>query len=141
MTNQPSFKIEFLRSEKHFLMPTFKTIYLVQNLYDILFQYVVNPEREEMLKLFIAKLEKHIKSKPKAPFSIPYSELEFLEEGLQELRLLNWMELDVAVCKVIVDGDQDVLDKTLELLENFITFNRVDDTNTIYVYPSGLTKY
>lgn len=138
---EPNFKIEFVRSEKHFLMPTFKTVYLAQNLYDILFQYVVNPEREEMLKLFLSKLEKHIKSKSKAPFSIPYSDLEFLEEGLQELRLLNWMELDVAVCNVIVDGDQEAFEKTLALLENFITFNRVEDTNSIYVYPSGLTKY
>lgn len=138
---EPNFKIEFVRSEKHFLMPTFKTVYLAQNLYDILFQYVVNPEREEMLKLFLSKLEKHIKSKSKAPFSIPYSDLEFLEEGLQELRLLNWMELDVAVCNVNVDGDQEAFEKTLALLENFITFNRVEDTNSIYVYPSGLTKY
>lgn len=138
---EPNFKIEFVRSEKHFLMPTFKTVYLAQNLYDILFQYVVNPEREEMLKLFISKLEKHIKSKSRAPFSIPYADLEFLEEGLQELRLLNWMEVDVAVCNVIVEGDEKALEKTLELLDNFITFNRVDDTNTIYIYPLNLTKY
>lgn len=141
MINEPNFKIEFIRSERHFLMPTFKTIYLAQNLYDILFQYVISPEREEMLKLFLSKLENHIKSKPSAPFSIPYSELEFLEEGLQELRLLNWMELDVAVCNIIVDGDEEVLERTLELLENYIMFNRVDDTNTIYVYPAGLTRY
>lgn len=141
MIKEPSFKIEFIRNERHFLLPTVKTIVIAQNLYDILFQYVISPEREEMLKSFLSKLENHIKSKPRAPFSIPYSELEFLEEGLQELRLLNWMELDVAVCNIIVDGDEEKLERTMEILENYIMFNRVNDTNTIYVYPAGLTRY
>lgn len=141
MANEKTFKIEFIRTERHFLLPTVKSIIIAQNLYDILFQYLISPDREEKLKLFLSKLETHIKSKPRAPFSIPYSELEFLEEGLQELRLLNWMELDIAVCEVIMDGDEDVLEATLELLEDYIMFNRVGKTNTIYVYPSGLTRY
>lgn len=141
MHNLKPFQLSFIRKEKHFLLPTVKTIIIAQNLYDILFQYVINPEREENLRLFLDKLETHIKSKPKAPFSIPYSELEFLEEGLQELRLLNWIELDVAVCEVIAPEGEEELENALEMLEEYIMFNRVENTKTIYVYPDGLVRY
>ncbi len=141
MTSEKPFQIKFIRKERHFLLPTVKSIIIAQNLYDILFQYVISLEREEKLKLFLAKLEAHIKSKPRAPFSIPYDELEFLEEGLEELKLLNWIELDVAVCEVGLDGDGENLETVLESLESYIMFNRVENSNTIYVYPSGLTRY
>ncbi|HZK43690.1 MAG TPA: hypothetical protein VFC73_05310 [Syntrophomonadaceae bacterium] len=140
-TKKQSFKIEYIRNEKHLLLPNVTSIIIAQNIYDILFQYVVTPEREEKLKLFLSKLEAHIKSKSRSPFSIPYLELEFLEEGLQELKLLNWIEMDVAVCEVLIDGDEEILEATLEMLENYIMFNRVSNTNTIYVYPSNLIRY
>lgn len=142
MNNLKSFQLKFVREERHFLLPTVKTIIIAQNLYDILFQYVINPEREENLRLFLNKLETHIKSKSKAPFSIPYSELEFLEEGLQELRLLNWIELDVAVCELIVeDADEEDVENILEFLENYLMFNKVENTNHIYIYPDELIRY
>ncbi|NLJ72968.1 MAG: hypothetical protein GX333_08160 [Syntrophomonadaceae bacterium] len=142
MSNLKSFQLKFVREERHFLLPTVKTIIIAQNLYDILFQYVINPEREENLRLFLNKLETHIKSKSKAPFSIPYSELEFLEEGLQELRLLNWIELDVAVCELIVeDADEEDVENILEFLENYLMFNKVENTNHIYIYPDELIRY
>ncbi len=142
MNNLKSFQLKFVREERHFLLPTVKTIIIAQNLYDILFQYVINPEREENLRLFLNKLETHIKSKSKAPFSIPYSELEFLEEGLQELRLLNWIELDVAVCELIVeDADEEDVENILEFLENYLMFNKVENTNHIYIYPDELVRY
>lgn len=141
MTAGKPFEVKFMHTEKHFLLPTVRSIVIAQNLYEILFQYVISPEREEMLKLFLSKLESHIKSKPRAPFSIPYTELEFLEEGIEELRLLNWIELDVAVCEIIVDGDEEALKEVLEILEDYIMFNRVPGTNTLYIYPSGLTRF
>ncbi len=141
MIDLKTFNLSFIRKEKHFILPTVKTIIIAQNLYDILFQYMITPEREENLRLFLSKLEKHIKSKPRAPFSIPYSELEFLEEGLQELRLLNWMELDVAICEIKVDGDDSDLEAILDELANFVIFNQVENTNRLYIYPASLTRY
>ncbi len=141
MFDLKTFDLSFIRKEKHFILPTVKTIIIAQNLYDILFQYMITPEREESLRLFLSKLEKHIKSKPRAPFSIPYSELEFLEEGLQELKLLNWMELDVAICEIKVDGDDSDLEAILEELANFVIFNQVENTNMLYIYPASLTRY
>ena len=141
MFDLKTFDLSFIRKEKHFILPTVKTIIIAQNLYDILFQYMITPEREESLRLFLSKLEKHIKSKPRAPFSIPYSELEFLEEGLQELKLLNWMELDVAICEIKVDGDDSDLEAILEELANFVIFNQDENTNMLYIYPASLTRY
>ncbi len=141
MMAEKPFTVKFINTERHFLLPTVRSIVIAQNLYDILFQYVISPEREEMLKLFLSKLEAHIKSKPRAPFSIPYTELEFLEEGIEELRLLNWIELDVAVCEITVDGGEEVLESVLQILEDYIVFNRVPNTNTLYIYPSGLTRF
>jgi len=140
-----NFHLKFINQEKHLLLPNVTSIILVQNLYDMLFQYVITKEKEEKLKDFIQLLESHIKSKSRAPFSMPLSELEFLNEGLQELKLLNWMELPVSVFEITLDegkdNDEDEIEKILDLLQNIITYNRKKDSNIIYVYPIGLTQY
>ncbi|MBC7074544.1 MAG: hypothetical protein H5T98_00450 [Syntrophomonadaceae bacterium] len=145
MEEMKTFRLNFVKQEKHLLLPTVTSIIVAQNLYEILFQYVITPEKEQSLQKFIHLLETHIKSKPKAPFSVPLPELEFLDEGLQELKLLNWMEVPVSVFEISLDTDENnyesELEKTLEFLQNFMTLNRKKDSNHIYVYPVGLPKH
>ncbi len=145
MKEVKEFSLKFTKKEKHLLLPTVTSIIVVQNLYDILFQYVITPEKEQKLQDFIKLLESHIKSKQRAPFSMPLSELEFLDEGLQELKLLNWLEVPVSVFEISIDVDEsayeDEMEKILNLLQDFMTLKRKKDSNFIYVYPSGLTKF
>ncbi len=137
------FTLEFLTSETHLLLPNVTSIILAQNLYDVLFQYVISPEKEEQLKTFIDLLETHIKSKSRAPFSLPLSELAFLDEGLQELRLLNWMEVPVALFRLSLpeDASEDDHENIREFLKQLFTFKNKADSNDIYIYPQGLTAY
>jgi len=73
---------------------------------------------------------------------MPISELEFLDEGLQELKLLNWMQLPASVFEIITNNnDEEEIEKILQLLESIFTFNRQGDSNIIIVYPQGLTRY
>ena len=128
MPGSKEFKLNFLRMEQHILLPNTTSIILAQNLYEILFQYVIDPEKEAQLKYFIEKLESHIKSKPRAPFSMPLEELDFLGEGLQELRLLNWMESRVAVVEIellgTVNNQEEEMEAIYELLSDLFTFNK-----------------
>lgn len=142
MKNKP-FSLDFLEQEKHLLLPSVTSIILTQNLYDILFQYVISEEKEEKLKLFINMLETHIKSKSRAPFSVPLRDLEFLDEGLQELRLLNWMEVPVLVFRVSLpeDASEEDYENTFDLLKEIFTFNRKVNTSDIYIYPQNLTVF
>ncbi|MGI6413958.1 MAG: hypothetical protein ACOXZ5_10050 [Syntrophomonadaceae bacterium] len=136
------FSLRFVKLEKHLLLPTVTSIVLTQNLYDILFQYLITQEQEEKLKYFINLLEKHIKSKSLAPFSMPLSELEFLGEGVNELRFLYWMEALVAVFEVETEGqNENEMESVYNIISNMCTYNRVENTNLIYVYPLSLTKY
>lgn len=141
----PKFNLQFVNQEKHLLLPTISSIILAQNLYDILFQYAISEEKEEKLKNFISILEAHIKSKSRAPFSLPLSELEFLEEGLEELKLLNWFEVPVARFELQVnyaDGEpEEQFTSVLDFLESIVTFKRESDSNYIYVYPESLAIY
>ena len=142
MQDIPAFQLKFIRQEEHLLLPTITSIRVVQHLYDVLFQYAITPQEEERLQWFIGLMEAHIKSKPKAPFSMPISELEFLDEGLQELKLLNWMQLPASVFEIITNNnDEEEIEKILQLLESIFTFNRQGDSNIIIVYPQGLTRY
>jgi uncharacterized protein (UPF0216 family) len=109
---------------------------------------VITEEKEEKLKEFIKMLEAHIKSKSGGPFSRSLSELEFLDEGLEELRLLNWMEVPVAVFEIEIDGItednptyEEELEKIFDQLGELITFNRKMKSNQIYVFPMKLTGY
>lgn len=143
MQDIPAFQLRFIGQEEHLLLPTVTSIRVVQHYYDVLFQYAITPEKEEKIKSFISLMEAHIKSKPQAPFSMPLSKLEFLlDEGLQELKLLNWMQLPASLFEVITDdNDEEEMEKILQLLESIISFNRQGDSNVILVYPKGLTKY
>ncbi|NLO03967.1 MAG: hypothetical protein GX126_16890 [Bacteroidales bacterium] len=142
MQNKP-FSLEFIGQEKHLLLPNVTSIILTQNLYDILFQYVISEEKEAQLKSFINMLETHIKSKSRAPFSVPLSDLEFLDEGLQELKLLNWMEVPVSVFHVSLpdDASEEDYESTFDLLKEIFTFNRKVNTRHIYIYPQNLTIF
>ncbi|MDD2621110.1 MAG: hypothetical protein PHC92_10630 [Syntrophomonadaceae bacterium] len=139
------FSMQFLKQEKHLLLPNISSIILVQNLYDILFQYAISEEKEQKLKNFINIMETHIKSKSRAPFSLPVTELEFLEEGLEELKLLNWMEIPVAKFELQVskgggDPEEELL-TVLDYLDSIITYKREKDSHYIYIYPNSLTVY
>lgn len=141
-----NFKLDFIREEQHLMLPTITSIKLTQNLYDVLFQYVITEEKEELLKKFIGMMETHIKSKDQAPFSMPIADLEFLDEGLEELRLLNWMEIPVAVFALTLDPnikaeDQaEESDKILTYLESLMVFSCSEDKRQIRVYPYTLVR-
>ncbi|MDD3268190.1 MAG: hypothetical protein PHX14_02620 [Syntrophomonadaceae bacterium] len=136
------FNLQFVKQEKHLLLPNISSIILVQNLYDILFQYAITEEKEQKLKNFISILETHIKSKSRAPFSLPVNELEFLEEGLEELKLLNWMEVPVAKFELqvsYIEGEpEEQLSSVLDYLGSIMTFKSEKDSNYIHVYPDTL---
>ena len=141
-----NFRLDFLREEQHLMLPTVTSIKLTQNLYDILFQYVITEEKEELLKKIIGMMESHIKRRDQAPFSMPISELEFLDEGLQELRLLNWIEIPVAIFQLSLDASikeedyADELEKVLTWLQGFMIFSRPEESLLIRVYPYELVR-
>lgn len=148
MQETTRFNLRFLNQEQHMMLPTVTSIIVTQNLYDILFQYVITKEKEEKLKDFIEMLESHIKSKSSGPFSRSLSDLEFLDEGLEELKLLNWMEVPVSVFEIEIEGIaednpayEEELGKIFDLLEQLIIFNRKPNSNLIYVYSMKLTGY
>lgn len=142
-----NFQLNFIKQEQHLMLPRTSSIILTQNLYDILFQYVITPEKEAKLDNFIKILENHIKSKAEAPFSLPVTELEFLEEGLDELKLLNWAEIPVAVFQVNLDACldkesyEDEIEKIINLLESLMTVRRYSGSDLVYVYPSSLVRF
>lgn len=139
------FKLSLVKQDTHLRLPTVTSIIVVQNLYDILFQYLIDAEQESRLKQLIGLMEAHIKSKSRAPFSIPVEDLEFLGEGLEELKLLNWAEVAVTVFRIEIAGQEQALQEDLEpifdLLQELFTFKRVGESDMIYVYPSRLTMY
>ncbi len=146
MPELKNFKLTLLRQEQHLMLPTVTTIVLTQNLYDILFQYLITEEKEEKLKKIIGMMEAHIKRKDQAPFSMPISALEFLDEGLEELRMLNWMEIPVAVFQISLDDNiakdcyEDELEKILNGMEELMIFSRPEQSDLIWVYPYQLVR-
>jgi len=136
-----NFKLEFVKEEQHLMLPTVTSIKLTQDLYDVLFQYLVSEEQEVLLKKFIDMMQSHIKSKARAPFSRPVADLEFLDEGLQELRMLNWMEVPVAVFRLVLDEniaaeDSDpAAEGIVDLLERIAVFSRLEGSDLIWIYP------
>ena len=146
MSEPKNFKLNFLRQEQHLMLPTITSIVLTQNLYDVLFQYLITEEKEEKLKKIIGMLENHIKRKDRAPFSMPISSLEFLDEGLEELRMLNWMEIPVAVFQISLDDSigedayEDEFEKVLNWMEDLMIFSRPEQSDLIWVYPFQLVR-
>lgn len=139
------FKLTLVKQDIHLRLPTVTSIIVVQNLYEILFQYLIDPEQEKRLKQLISLMETHIKSKNTAPFSIAVQDLEFLGEGLEELKLLNWAEVAVTVFRVDLPGQDQPAEEDLEpilaLLEELFIFKRLENSNLIWVYPTHLTMY
>ncbi|HAA09279.1 MAG: hypothetical protein ACOX6F_06465 [Syntrophomonadaceae bacterium] len=140
MNTVNQYTLTMIRREKHLVLPMVTSIILVQNLYDILFQYVIDADKEELLKRFIDQLEQHIKSKSDTPFSAPIKELEFLNEGLEELRLLNWMEVPVTVfsLELIEDDNEEAREVVIEHLRQLMLVRPVADSNLLYVYPTNI---
>lgn len=140
------FSLEFVKEEQHLMLPTVASIKLTQNLYDVLFQYLISEEQEAKLKRFIDMLEAHIKRKDQAPFSMPIAELEFLDEGLEELRLLNWMEVPVAVFRLSLPAEvaetdyPDAVELTLGMLDRLMVFSHPAEGDLIWVYPYLLVR-
>lgn len=123
-------------------MPALASIVLVQNLYDILFQYAISKEKEAKLELFIKKLETHIKSKSLAPFSISLEEMSFLGEGLDELRLLNWQQINLSLFEIVIDelnqDEENVWEALIVFLNTLFTCVRINDSKVIKVFPSSM---
>ncbi|HWQ75558.1 MAG TPA: hypothetical protein VN441_09600 [Syntrophomonas sp.] len=142
-----NFQLNFITQERHLMLPRTSSIILTQNLYDILFQYVITPEKESKLDNFIKLLENHIKSKAEAPFSLPVTELEFLEDGLEELKFLNWTEIPVAVFQINLDAclnkesREDEIEKIVNMLGDLMIVRRYLGSEMIYIYPSNLVRY
>lgn len=147
MSLPTKFQLTFIKQEQHLMLPRTSSIILTQNLYDILFQYVITPEKEEKLNYFINLLENHIKSKALAPFSMPLRDLDFLDEGLEELRLLNWAEIPVSVFQISLDAClakesyDDEIDKICTLLESLMIIRHYKNSDLVYVYPADLVRY
>lgn len=143
------FTVHFVGQEKHLVLPTVTSIVLAQNLYDVLFQYVLTPEQEKNLEAFIKRLETHIKKKSRAPFSMPVPELEFLGDGLEELRLLNWMELPVLKFSVELDDEpgrsaeqeEEIMEQILESFQDYMIIGRIENSRDFFAYPYRLTAY
>lgn len=141
-----NFDLKFLREEQHLMLPTITSIRLTQSLYDALFQYILTDDQEVKLQRFIAMLEEHIKRKDQAPFSVPIEDLAFLDEGLQELRLLNWSEIPVAVFELfmpdtVADEEREAnLDSVLGLLSRLTMFTRPQGSHLIWVYPYTMVR-
>lgn len=143
MQELKSFRLVFVKSENHLVLPKLTSIVLVQNLYDVLFQYVIDAVREEALQKFIAQLESHIKSRSRTPFSAPVEELAFLDEGLEELRLLNWMEVPVMVFTLEMEGadDSEARDTIIEELSARMLLKPCINSDMLYLYPANITSY
>jgi hypothetical protein len=140
------YQLVHLREEQHLMLPTVTSIKLTQQLYDVLFQYLITDEQEVLLKKFIDMLEGHIKRKDRSPFSVPIADLSFLDEGLQELRMLNWMEIPVTVFQLTLDEDPnspaytDLLERCLDQLERIMVFSHRTESDLIWSYPYQLVR-
>jgi len=130
--------------EEHLMMPHLTALTTAQNLYDILFQYVISPEKEEKLVKFINMIHEHLNDgfRGSIPFSVPVEELEFLGEGLAELKLLCWQKIPVYVFTVEIDEeDPDLRASSLEAVENILAelfVYKWRGESQIIVYPSSV---
>ena len=142
MYSEHQYTLAKIRRENHLVLPTVTSIILTQNLYDVLFQYGIDDHQEELLKTFIERLEQHIKSKSNTPFSAPCEELEFLNDGLAELRLLNWMEVPVTVFSLEIqeEDDEEVREAVIDELRHLMVVRPVPNSNLIYVFPADIPR-
>ena len=134
------FSLEYLRKETHLVLPRYSPYIITEQIYDLLFQYVLTPEREILLKNFIQKLEAYIKSRPEAPFSISLEALSFLGEGWQELKFLNWAEIPVSVFAAHFPENlsEEEKEKQIAEIHHLILVNYEPETQIFYAYPRGM---
>lgn len=139
------FNLKYIATEEHFMMPTLTTLVMTQQLYDILFQYLLTPEQEKQLMDFIGLIQKYLDNKAhqKAPFSVNKAELDFLEDGLEELRMLCWQTIPVYVFEVEVCEDsaspsyQTARDQMENILMDLFVYTWRGQ-NQILVYPPSI---
>lgn len=142
MNQTASFRLKFLRQEEHLMMPRLSTIPVGQALYDILFQYLLTPEKEAKLMEILQRIEAYLKDNRSnsVPFSIPVEELAFLGEGVEELKLLLWQPIRVYVFEV-EDGDgkegslKEETKSMVETVLNELVSFCWRDNRCIVVYP------
>jgi len=148
VTDNKGFILDWRESEEHWMLPELTALVSVQALYDILFQYLITEEKEKMLTAFTQKVEYYLTYRRtglgNGPFSVPADELAFLEEGVEELRYLQWHKVPVYQVKVLNNnGDTPSPEEwdAIELvLRTTLIFNRIssEDYSRIYVYPAAL---
>lgn len=140
-------ELKMVREEKHLALPNLTSMVLVKEIHDVLYQYLVSEEKERLLNLFLDRLKQHLARNKygNGPFSVRVEELQFLEEeGLEELKYMNWLEIPVYVLevKVKVSPDDEEYDEYMEtvnhVLDELLVYNWVPGTNLIYTYPQGL---
>ena len=140
------FTLKLVREERHLALPTVTSLVLVKEIHDVLYQYLVDEEKERLLNMFLDKLKRHIdrEKEGNGPFSVPIQELEFLEqEGLDELKYMNWIEMPVYVFEIGLNVEpsdesfEERLESVLSLLNELVVYNRIPGTNLINVYPQG----
>ncbi|MGE5416264.1 MAG: hypothetical protein ACM3UZ_05795 [Acidobacteriota bacterium] len=141
------FTLRYIGQEQHLMMPRLTTITTTQALYDILFQYVLTPEKEEKLISFIDRIRRHFDANTfrSTPFSLPEEELTFLqEEGLEELKLMCWQPILVRVFELEINAPegspqhQEYSDLTEHLLDELFVFNRRGQSQILVFPPDAL---
>ena len=142
------FELKFLREERHLSLPNLTSLVLIKEIHDILYQYLVSAEKERLLNAFLDRLKAHVAREREGygngPFSIRIDELQFLEnEGLQELKYMNWVEVPVYVMEIKPKYDPEderypEYEETLNyVLEELLIYNWAPEPNIIYAYPQG----
>jgi len=141
------FELKLLREEKHLALPNLTSLVLIKEIQDVLYQYLVSEEKERLLNAFLDRLRAHLSLERdgNGPFSILIDDLQFLEEeGLEELKYLNWVEIPVYVFEVkgriAPDNDDypEFFTTVNQILDELLVYNWVPGTNLIYAYPQSL---
>lgn len=140
---QGLFNMRYFGKEDHLVMPALTKLVVTQTLYDILFQYVLTPEKEQKLLDFINRIRSHLNDNAyrNTPFSVPVAEMQFLEEGLEELKLLCWQVVPVYVFEIeySVPGSssefESVKDQVDLVLSDLFVYNWQGE-NRILVYST-----
>lgn len=140
---QGLFNMKYLGKEDHLMMPSLTKLVVTQTLYDILFQYVFTPEKEQKLLDFINRIQAHMSDNAyrNTPFSIPVSEMQFLEEGLEELKLLCWQVVPVYVFDIefsvpLSSPEYEAVKDQVELVLSDLFVYNWQGENRILVYST-----
>lgn len=137
------FNLRYLGKEDHLMMPPLTKLVVTQTLYDILFQYVLTPDKERKLLDFIGRIQVHMSDNAyrDTPFSVPVTEMQFLEEGLEELKMLCWQVVPVHLFAVEFPVPESscqpeaVKDQADLILSDLFVYNWEGD-NRILVYST-----